>query len=417
MMTTKNAKTLDKSGTETSPVALPQAAYIHLPFCRQRCFYCDFPIVAVGPRQDLGASSLVEKYEAALIQEIATATGPAPLTSIFFGGGTPSLFPLDPLERLLVWLEKQFGFGANLEMSLEIDPGTFDLAQLRRYQALGVNRLSLGVQAFQDRHLTALGRHHRRRDIDEAINLIHQAGFENWSLDLISGLPGQTLEDWCQSLTEALAAGPSHLSCYDLVVEPGTVFGKRFQPETVPLPPQESTAQMYSLAHETLTQVGFDHYEISNYARPGRQCRHNLVYWRNQPYYGFGLGAASYLNGVRLTRPRTRAEYYAWVNELPQAPEPPLSRREQLLETLMLGLRLREGVDLKPLLKDLSPQEESALWRCLEPYFKEGYGEIFDPEDHRPGLKPGDNGLRLRLTAPEGFLRSNRILAALFAVL
>ncbi|MBJ7898549.1 MAG: coproporphyrinogen III oxidase [Cyanobacteria bacterium RI_101] len=415
-MTIREAKILDKSGADPPP-SLPRAAYIHLPFCRQRCFYCDFPIVAVGPRQDLGASRLVQDYEAALIQEIQTATGSAPLTSVFFGGGTPSLFPLDALERLLVRLEKLFGFGADLEISLEIDPGTFDLPQLRRYQDLGINRLSLGVQAFQDYHLTALGRHHRRRDIDEAINLLRQVGFENWSLDLISGLPGQTLEDWRQSLTEALAAGPSHLSGYDLAVEPGTVFGKRFQPEAAPLPPQELTAQMYSLAHETLTQGGFDHYEISNYARPGRQCRHNLVYWRNQAYYGFGLGAASYLDGARVSRPRTRAEYYAWVQSLPQAPEPPLSRREQLLETLMLGLRLREGVALKPLLKDLSPKEERAFWRCLEPYLQEGYGEIFDMEEHGPELKPGDGGQRLRLTAPEGFLRSNRILADLFAVL
>lgn len=414
MMTTRNAATLNQTGADAMPPSLPQAAYVHLPFCRQRCFYCDFPIVAVGPRQDLGASSLVEKYEAALIQEIQTATGPAPLTSIFFGGGTPSLFPLDALERLLRQLEKQLGFRADLEISLEIDPGTFDLAQLRRYQDLGVNRLSLGVQAFQDRHLTALGRHHRRRDIEEAINLLHRIGFENWSLDLISGLPHQTLEDWQNSLEQALAAGPSHLSCYDLVVEPGTVFGKRFQPEAAPLPPQELTAQMYSLAHETLTQAGFDHYEISNYARPGRQCRHNLVYWRNQPYYGFGLGAASYLNGARIARPRTRAEYYAWVQALPQAPEPPLSPRDGLLETLMLGLRLREGVALKPLLKDLSAKEQTNFWRCLEPYLKEGYAEVFNLEEYGLGFKAGE---RLRLAAPEGFLRSNRILADLFAVL
>lgn len=204
----------------------------------------------------------------------------------------------------------------------------------------------MGIQAFQDNLLEFSGRTHRVKDIYEGVEWINVADFENWSLDLISGLPYQTLNDWLDSLEKAIALSPKHISCYDLVLEPTTVFGKKYQEGDNPLPMDEITAQMYRLASEKLGLHFYEHYEISNYAQKGYECRHNQVYWLNQSYYGFGMGAASYVNNIRFTRPRTRQEYFKWVEQL-KANQGKIeaivtSKNEQILETLMLGLRLKK---------------------------------------------------------------------------
>ena len=200
-----------------------QAAYIHLPFCRRRCFYCDFPVVVVGNHANLRDLAGVQSYVEALCQEIqVTPSQGQSLKTIFFGGGTPSLVPIADLETILQQLDQKFGIDSNAEISLEIDPGTFTREQLSDYQRLGINRLSLGVQAFQDELLQSCGRFHCLADIYTAVNWLQAMGWQNWSLDLISGLPHQTLAQWEYSLETAIALGPHHISCYDLVLEPVT---------------------------------------------------------------------------------------------------------------------------------------------------------------------------------------------------
>lgn len=390
----------------------PTAAYLHIPFCRRRCFYCDFPISVIGDQAQGETSPAIAHYLEVLCQEIrVTPAAGIPLKTVFFGGGTPSLLAPAQVEQVLTTLDHRFGLESEAEISMEIDPGTFTLEQLQGYLQVGVNRLSLGVQAFQPELLAICGRSHGLKEIEIAIALIQQAGCNHFSLDLISGLPQQTLEQWHASLEAAIALAPKHLSCYDLVVEPGTVFGKRYQPGCQPLPTDELTAQMYRLARQTLTSAGYEHYEISNYARPGYQCRHNRVYWENRPYYGFGMGATSYVQRQRYSRPRQRQTYYQWVESLAAAGGkldcPQSSPLDILLETLMLGLRLAEGLSLEFLRQKFGRSRVEQILQALQAAQTQGWVELVQ----------GADGWRLRLSDPEGFLFSNSVLLALWQTL
>jgi oxygen-independent coproporphyrinogen-3 oxidase len=438
----------------------PRSAYIHIPFCRRRCFYCDFPIAVVGDKPPNGKgdringsnSGTISQYVEVLCQEIRQSEeGATGLDTVFFGGGTPSLLAVEQLAQILAALDRQFGIAADAEISMELDPATFDLDQVKGYQAAGVNRVSLGVQAFQPELLQVTGRSHTVDDILAAIDLIHQANFTNISLDLISGLPHQTLEQWEESLQQAIALAPTHLSCYDLIVEAGTPFSRQYKPGMQPLPSDDLAAEMYRTAQRLLTTDGFHHYEISNYAKPGYQCRHNLVYWHNIPFYGFGMGATSYLNGERFARPRKTWEYEEWVKE--QQAEGRLRRERgsaeltveasvergqraegrrqavegrlpgalgeesqeagaapSLLDTVMLRLRLAEGLDLEKMTRLFGEDAIAQLWHCLKPYINQGLIELCPMPPEHPVPQSG----RLRLTDPEGFLLSNVVLTTIF---
>ncbi|MGA7933118.1 MAG: radical SAM family heme chaperone HemW, partial [Kovacikia sp.] len=442
------------SGKTPGSFGVSTSAYIHVPFCRRRCYYCDFPISVVGDRPPIGSrgtgdggqeiggqqesggttahlrerikgsnSGTIAHYIDILCQEIClTPASGASLKTVFLGGGTPSLLSVEQLERVLKVLGQQFGIASGAEISMEIDPGTFDLEQLQGYRAAGVNRVSLGVQAFQTDLLQACGRSHTVREVYDAVDLIHQAGFQNFSLDLISGLPHQTVEHWQESLERAIALSPKHLSCYDLTVEAGTPFSRQFKPGMTPLPSDETTAEMYRMAQRTLTAAGYDHYEISNYAKPGYQCQHNRVYWENRPFYGFGMGATSYLGGDRVSRPRKTREYYEWVEEKTSAEvssqqaakggkgkdggenvetraglavevltqpstlkiSPTEALHEQnaslasdfLLDTLMLGLRLAEGLNIGVLREQFGEETLQRILTCLQPYVQKGWVEL-----------------------------------------
>ncbi len=390
-------------------VEMPSSAYVHIPFCRRRCFYCDFPVSVVGDRARGENSRSISYYVEAIKREIAaTPKLGKPLQTVFFGGGTPSLLSANQLTQILVSLERQFGLSSPVEISMEIDPGTFDLNQLQGYLEAGINRVSIGVQAFQQELLRVCGRSHSVDDIWNSIEIIRSTNVPSFSLDLISGLPHQTLAQWQESLTTALEIAPNHISIYDLTIEPVTAFGKYYQPGVSPLPTDELTAQMYRQSQETLTNAGYEHYEISNYARPGHQCRHNRVYWQNRPYYGFGMGATSYVQRQRYTRPRKTTEYYKWVEEyvatrgVIDCPLTPLD--EELLETLMLGLRLKEGINLSSLSQLFGAATKEKIERCLQPYEKRHWLEFVDKESSKYA----------QLTDPEGFLFSNVVLAALF---
>ena len=387
---------------------VPAAAYVHIPFCRRRCFYCDFPVSVVGDRLRGETSLGIQQYVGWLCQEIkATPPQGLPLQTIFFGGGTPSLLASAQVHQIVKTLTQHFGLAESPEISMEMDPGTFTLAQAQGYRQGGVNRVSLGSQAFQDDLLSDCGRTHRVKDIYDAVDVLRQAGYENLSLDLISGLPNQTLEQWEASLEAAIALSPQHISAYDLVIEPGTVFGKRFEPGEGPLPTDDLTAQMYRVASQTLQVAGYAHYEISNYAQPGFECRHNSVYWRNGAYYGFGMGAASYVQGQRFSRPRSRETYRQWLDQyIEQAgrvEQTTLSVEDQLFETFMVGLRRTQGVNLKDLAQRFGTVWVDPLWDALQPYLDEGW--VLRSEGS------------LRLSDPEGFLFSNTILVALWEAL
>ncbi len=380
---------------------IPTSVYVHIPFCRRRCFYCDFPIFVIGDKLRGEKSGSISQYVEVLCQEITVArTFEQPIETIFFGGGTPSLLSSKQLQKILNIIQERFGIAANAEISMEIDPGTFDLLHLQGYRDAGINRVSLGVQSFTENLLQACGRSHSVDDTFAAVDLIRQVEIPEFSMDLISGLPHQTLDIWCESLEKAIAIAPTHISIYDLTIEPQTAFGRYYQPGNKPLPEDETTVKMYRMAQNTLTDAGYEHYEISNYARSGHQCRHNRVYWENRPYYAFGMGAASYIEGKRFTRPRKTKEYYAWVENGCIVDCQETSIDEVLLETLMLGLRLAEGVSIASIKKQFGQNKIDKIDQILQPYVEKNWVEVIKG--------------RLRLTDPEGFLFSNVILAKLF---
>ena len=395
-------------------VSAPLSAYVHIPFCRRRCFYCDFPISVLGNQRRGETSLSVEGYVEVLCAEIqATLNLGASLQTVFLGGGTPSLLSVAQVERILAVLDQRFGLESGAEISMEMDPGTFDLEHLKGYLGAGVNRISLGVQALDDAILESCGRYHRVADVVQAVDWLHHVAMPNWSLDLISGLPHLTMELWESGLEKAVALGPHHLSVYDLTVEPQTVFAKRYQPGDAPLPTDQQTTAMYRMAQRYLTDQSYEHYEVSNYAQPGHRCRHNLTYWRNQSYYGFGLGATSYTQHQRVSRPRTLTTYGQWVQDFlasggvyDEAPTPPL---EQLLDRLMVGLRLVEGIGGGEVRSLCDADTWGRLHTALKPHIQAGWVVIEGDT--------WDRLQRVRLSDPEGFLFSNVVLVDVFRVL
>ncbi|MEM9569261.1 MAG: radical SAM family heme chaperone HemW, partial [Cyanobacteria bacterium P01_E01_bin.34] len=282
------------SATQFTP---PTAAYLHIPFCRRRCHYCDF---ATGR----GTPELIERYVQLLCQQIQQVIGEfPPLQTIFFGGGTPSLLSGEQLQRIVNALGDRIGISPTAEISLEANPGTVSLRSLQHYRNAGINRISLGVQAFQSNLLEACGRLHGVNEIYEAINHLKTAGFDNFNLDLIFGLPHQSIDHWQYSLEEVVRLAPTHVSLYDLTIESGTRFGRLYQPGSQPLPSDGDTVEMYQMAITILTQAGYHHYEVSNFARPNHQCLHNRVYWENRSYHGWGMGATGYVDGQRYEQP------------------------------------------------------------------------------------------------------------------
>ncbi len=377
----------------TPRICWPQALYLHIPFCPRRCHYCDFAVT-------LGTPDLIEHYVQYLIKEIAlTPTQHQGLRTVYLGGGTPSILSLEQLARILNAVEDHFRIQSGAEITLECNPDTVDLAKFYGYRALGINRISLGAEAFQDRLLIACGRTHTTQKIYQAVEELSQAGFDNFSLDLMFGLPEQTIEDWQVSLESAKKLGPHHISGYDLIVEENSSFGRKFQLGKDPLPSEDTTILMYQVLIDQFKSWGYEHYEIASLALPGYQSCHNRIYWHNQAYYGLGLGATGYVHHQRITRPRRLAEYFTWVDQGQWLTSESVSLEDELSETLMLGLRLVEGVDLITLNKyfgiDLVDQKLASLRGCIN-----------------RGLVQIKND-RLCLIYPEGFLLSNEVLTCL----
>lgn len=319
------------------------ALFFYIPFCKTICTYCDFNVYAQHGK-------LFDAYVGALCREVElTARAiPAPrrAKSLAFGGGTPSILPASLLAKIVEAVLAHFELEPGAEVTLEANPGTVDLEKLCALRVLGLNRLSLGVQSFDDARLKAFNRNHNSAASREAFELARQAGFENINLDLIFGLPDQTLDNWAQTLERALIWQPEHLSLYGLQVEEGTALAHQIAKGRVNEPDPDVAADMFLLADEKLSAAGFEHYEISNYARPGYQSRHNLTYWHNEPYFGFGAGAHSYFQGIRYSNLLKPAEYIAHLqrDELVVATREEIRRELEIGETLMVGLRLDEGI-------------------------------------------------------------------------
>jgi len=357
------------------------ALYLHLPFCRRRCAYCDF-----NAWQDPGEATRRLYHEALLadLQQEA-ARGPWRVSTIFFGGGTPSLAAPQWIAELLEACRRGFHVDPDAEITLEANPGTLGPGHLERLREAGVNRLSIGVQALDDRLLAGIGRIHSARQAIQVLDQARRAGFENLSLDLIYGLPGQTLADWQATLEQALAAHPRHVSAYALILEEGTPLEASVRRGEVRLPDQDAVADMEGSLRRTMRACGYRQYEISNWSLPGQECRHNLVYWANREYLGVGCGAASYLSGWRTRRLATPERYVQALREggSPLAEAERLGSENALKETMILALRTRWGVDLIRLARRF----EVPQWK-LRAFF-----------DGIPGGLVRRSGKRVRLTA------------------
>lgn len=326
---------------DTLHLTPPSSLYVHIPFCASRCFYCDFTTY-VAPKE------AVESYVDALQGEfqLLSTEATSPLRTVFFGGGTPTLLSAEQLRRVLHSLRQSFAISGDAEITLEANPGTVDVEKLHVLQEYGVNRISFGAQSLNDRLLMTIGRLHDADAVYKGVELAHASGFQHINVDLMFGLPEQSMEDVMSSLRGLFEMNVDHVSAYWLKVEPGTPFAKWQAQGVLPLPGEDAEADMYDLVRDELAAHGYSHYEVSNFARAGGEARHNLVYWRNEPYWAAGVGAHGYVYGVRYENVKSLLEYKRMMAEKtrPFLAQTRVPLREAMEDTMMLGLRLREGV-------------------------------------------------------------------------
>lgn len=370
--------------------------YVHIPFCVKKCAYCDFNSYSGY------TDNSVSRYVSALETDIrrANSAQSEPIDTIFFGGGTPTAIPAHDQARLLRAVLDTLPVTQNAEITTEANPGTMDTAHLDILRNAGFNRISFGVQSFDAGLLKTLDRIHGPEEAKRAVQSARAAGFDNVSIDLMFALPRQSLAQWQDTLAQALEMGTEHLSLYALIVEEGTGFYTLQQKGRLLLPPDDLAADMYALAQETAKAHGFGQYETSNFARLGQECRHNLHYWRNEPYHGFGCGAASYLNGTRrmaLKSPALYADTITRGEDITLSCET-LTRTETMAETMMLGLRLtKEGVPCQRFRARFGEDPRLVYAEELETFRQRGLLEVTDE--------------RIRLT-PHGVFLSSEVLMA-----
>lgn len=372
--------------------------YIHIPFCRSRCSYCDF---ATGTYD----APLAERYVRALAKEIdnfdrAGFLEARDVETIYFGGGTPSLLTPSQLERILQTVHERFKVSADAEVTMEMNPGTLTPETLGAFRRAGVNRASFGVQTFDDEALRRLGRVHTADDARRTLADLRDTGFANISFDLIAGLPGQTLADWSRNMDEALQLRPAHLSLYLLEVHEGTPLAEQLRQGRWPQPDADLAAEMYRLLIERTRAAGYEHYEISNFCLRGYESQHNLKYWTGAPYYGFGCSAHSYDGAyTRWSNERDAAQYVKLIEAgaTPIVETNKLDEREASAEAIFLGLRLMHGIDLRAHRTRFNSDVRSEHADDLARFSEAGLIEISDDT--------------LRLTR-DGALLSNEVFAA-----
>ena len=346
-----------KNRKENSPMEI----YIHIPFCIRKCDYCDFLSGPSGPKEQAD-------YVQALLREIqAVEEGEGrSVSSIFIGGGTPSVLDERLLGDILKEIRNKFKMEEDAEITIEVNPGTANIGKLQAYREMGINRLSIGLQSPQDRELKILGRIHNYEQFLETYQEARTVGFDNINIDLMSAIPDQTYEGWVKNLRTVAELEPEHISAYSLIVEEGTPFAAR----KLNLPDEDTEYNMYEATAQILKEYGFEQYEISNYARKGRECRHNVGYWTRQDYLGFGLGASSLYGKERFANTADMKKYLENSRnpEKIREKEPSLTREDEMAEFMFLGLRMTKGISKADFQKCFGCTIESVYGEVLEKY-------------------------------------------------
>lgn len=349
--------------------------YIHVPFCVKKCAYCDF----LSFPADEGTK---RRYVEKLMEEMRTMGAVCrdnTVSTVFVGGGTPSILKGEWMEELFSVLRENFSLEPDAEISMEANPGTMTKEKLFSYRRAGINRLSFGLQSAKERELSALGRIHSFEDFLESFRAARECGFENINVDLMSALPGQTADSWMETLKRTAELSPEHISAYSLIVEEGTPFYEAYGSEAGRklLPDEETEREMYHRTKAFLRECGYERYEISNYAKPGFACLHNIGYWTGVPYLGLGLGAASYLNGKRFSGHGDMETYLAsaagtYENEVQ------LTKKDMEEEFFFLGLRLTKGVSLAEFKERFGEDAAAVYPGVMERFVKEGAANLSD---------------------------------------
>lgn len=365
--------------------------YVHIPFCDQKCFYCDFPSFA-------GKEQLKENYVKALIKEINNKiTKEYLINTIFIGGGTPSSLGCNELEILLKEINK-LNLSNNIEYTMECNPGNLTKEKLKIMKEYGVNRISMGLQAVQNTLLKSIGRIHNYDEFERNFKEARDFGFNNINVDLIFGLPNQSLENWKESLERIIALNPEHISAYSLIIEEGTAFYKLYEEDKLNIPTEDVEREMYNLAKSKLLEAGYYQYEISNYSKRGLECRHNLAYWNMDSWIGVGSAASSYINNKRLTNTSVVEKYIEGINnDNPIMEEEIINSLEDNIEEFMfMGLRKIKGISI------------SEFKRRFGKSIEDVYGPLLDKyENAKLIIRDGDN---LYLSS-QGIEWSNQIMA------
>ncbi|MDD7114425.1 MAG: radical SAM family heme chaperone HemW [Lachnospiraceae bacterium] len=370
--------------------------YIHIPFCVRKCNYCDF---LSFPETD----DMIDAYCRALIEEIKQ-TGERvrgeSVRSVFVGGGTPSILMPEQITEIFLQIRKSFLLEADAEITIESNPGTLDEEKLQCYQEIGINRLSIGLQSTDDNCLKRLGRIHNFREFEKNYDQARKVGFTNINIDLMSGLPGQSLSQYEETLRRVTDLNPEHISSYSLIIEEGTPF---YESEEIvrQLPDEETERKMYEQTRDILNAKGYDRYEISNYARKGKECIHNLGYWEQVPYLGVGLGASSYYNKARFSNERNLKKYLN-IPFLPfeeREEYATVSLREQMEDRMIFGLRKRKGISISQFKKEYGISVREIYGEVIDRYSSMGFLQVEDDV-----LKLTDAGIDVSNRIFEDFL-------------
>ena len=374
----------------------PLALYLHIPFCKQKCLYCDF-LSAPASRKE--QTRYVEALLCDCRQTLQGLGENYEVATVFIGGGTPSLLPVEQIAALLDEIRKHISFVEKAEVTMEMNPGTLRAGYLKKLYAAGVNRLSLGLQSVHESELHTLGRIHSYQDFLHAFDEAREAGFLNINVDLMYNLPGQTLKSWQQTLERVMKLQPEHISAYSLIIEEGTPFYQAYGSGTLELPVEEELEAMDALTADKMAEYQYEQYEISNYAKKGYACRHNLCYWERGEYIGLGLGASSFFQGERFRRCVDLGQYINQkeIGEFTREDVHPVCIKEAMEEFMFLGLRLTKGV------------KKDAFYRCFGKTVYEVYEKTLE-KLQRQGLLCDEDG-RLFLS-DRGRMMGNYVFSA-----
>ncbi|WP_018887953.1 radical SAM family heme chaperone HemW [Paenibacillus massiliensis] len=372
----------------------PQAVYIHIPFCTNKCFYCDFNSYVLKDQPVMDYLRALERE----MEQTVQLHPPGTIKTIFVGGGTPTVLTPSEMDYFLKSVRTYFpNWAEDIEFSMEANPGTTDLEKLGVMKEGGVNRVSFGVQAFQNQLLSGIGRIHNTDDVYRSLENAQKVGLNNLSIDLMFGLPNQTVDMLDESVTKALELGLPHYSIYSLKVEENTLFHTLFQKNQLPLPHEDDELQMYQLLMDRMKAAGYMQYEISNFAKPGYESRHNMTYWRNEPYYGLGAGAHGYAAGLRhINIKGVNAYNEAAMQRLPRLDSVDIDMEEAMEDFMMVGLRMHEGASISRFQQQFGQSMDEVFSASLQKMLQRGL------------LEPITDGYRL---SAQGILFGNDVFA------